>query len=222
MKITRHLHYIQNPDLCVRYELTFDPPVDVESTLGEIDAFYLPKHFTGEGTSNRLERTANMINNNGLLHIKEVMAPGEVISMDIMHGFRLDQIVKADENELQVFVRDTGLTYAFTIGKIGVFQVTGKVIKDDDGFYRDLKADLTDVSMREYVVRHSLADIDAVREPIEANPGIMNHKQAADYLNLSPATLYNIKEIPRLKHNRYRKDDLDSYMEGKPGKKRRR
>ena len=56
MKISRHIHYIQNPVSCIRYELTFDPPIDVESTLGKIDPFYSDVVFSAKGNSNRMER----------------------------------------------------------------------------------------------------------------------------------------------------------------------
>jgi hypothetical protein len=214
VKISRHLHYIQNPDSCFRYELIFDPPIDVESTLGKIDPLYPDMESSTENSPKRLEKTANVINKNGLLHISEVMKPGETLSIDLRSGFRLDKLVIADENELQVLVRNKGLTYKFSIGKKGVFQVTGKVIKDDDGLYRDLKADLTDVSMREYVVMKSLSNSVGTTATVEATPDILNTKKAAKYLGRSESWLYKKAgsgEIHRTSHKMFRKSDLDAF-----------
>jgi hypothetical protein len=223
MKICRHLHYIQHPDSCFRYELTFDPPIDVESTLGKIDSFYIAKHFTGEGTSNRIEKTANVINRSGLLHIREVMVQGEVLSIDINSGYRLDQIVKGDDNELQVFVRETGLTYVFTIGKKGVFQVTGRVIKDDDGFYQKLNFDLTDMAMRNFIVRKSLANFDESLDVSENIPDLMDAREAARHYWPSKSWFEKkraSREIPVTKHRKMKREDIESLL-GKSERKKR-
>ena len=89
------------------------------------------------------------------------------------------------------------------------------MVEDEDGVLGKLKADLTDPAMRAYLVKRSLADSKATQETVEAFPDVMTHEQAAKYLQLSPNTLYNKRDVPRLKGNRYRKEALDRYLEGK-------
>lgn len=49
------------------------------------------------------------------------------------------------------------LLYWFTMGHSDIFKMTAKVIKDDENFLANLKANLTDVQMRKYLVQQSLA-----------------------------------------------------------------
>ena len=94
---------MQNPDSCHRFELTFDPPIEVVSTLGNVDPFYPNVDFTDDGNTNKVNITANVINKNGLLHITEVVNPGEIISIELQPGLRLDKMRKGDEQELQIY-----------------------------------------------------------------------------------------------------------------------
>ena len=213
---------MQNPDSCHRYELTFDPPIEVESTMGNVDPFYPDVDFTDDGITNKVEKTANVINKNGLLHITEVVNTGEIISIELQPGLRLDKMRKGDEQELQIYTTNKNLMYYITSGKRGAVDLSAMVIKDVDGFFHELESDLTDNAMRAYIVRHTLIESSQDLKYPKKLADILNHDQAAKYLNLSPKTLYNIKEITRLKHNKYRKIDLDNYMDGKSGKKHRR
>ena len=165
-----------------------------------------------------------MVNSNGLLHIREVMGSGEVLSIDIRSGYRLDKIVKADETEFQVIVRDVGLTYVFTMGKMGVFQVTGKVIKDDDGYYQKLNYDLTDMAMRNFIERKSLANFKESKETIEKIPDLMDAQEAAKHYWPSKSWFEKkraAREIPVTKHRKMKREDIEAFLTKDERKKRR-
>jgi len=80
MKISRHIHYFQNPDSCLRKKLTFNPPIEVESTLEKIDHLYAEAVLSRDGNSNRAEKAAKVINPNGMLVLADGMKPGGVAS----------------------------------------------------------------------------------------------------------------------------------------------
>ena len=170
--------------------------------------------MTTAGTK-RIEKAAPVINKSSVLDIREVMKAGEILSVCIQPDFRLDQITKADENEMQVYVWEKGLMYLFSIGKDGSFQVTGEVVKDEDGFYQKLKSDPADMALRNYVKNESLADSRNYKRQEDTFPEIMTHNQAAKFLGIKSGTLYNNREVPRLKGNRYSKDSLLKYLNNK-------
>ena len=56
------------------------------------------------------------------------------------------------------------------------------------------------------------------REGDTSDSDIINHRQAAKRIGVAPSTLYNMKDVPRLRHNKYSRVDLDRYMATKPKK----
>ncbi len=216
MKVSRHIHYTQNPDICLRQELKFDPPLEIESTLGKIDPLYPGVDFTIEGRSNRCARTAPVINKNGLLDITEIMEAGEVLSMELRPGERLDKVVLAEEHQLQMFAGNEGLLYFVTIGKRGAVRITGKVIPDKDNFLAKLKADLTDTAMRDYLAGRSLANSKVAKDAVENVPDYLTAEEAWTYLKIGRTRFFQLvsmKKIKRGPNQRYSKKDLDRYFE---------
>ena len=121
-----------------------------------------------------------------------------------------------------------GLLYLFAVGKDGVFDVTAKLVRDDEGFYTKLKVNLDDVPMRDYLVKMSLADSKGTREKLDDTQQRMNHREAATYLGIAMSTLYQkvgTGEIPCHKpsgKNMYLKAELDEYIQQKTRKKPKR
>ena len=219
MKISRNIHIQDTKDDSTRIEFNFDPPVEITSPLGALCEIYDGIGLTANMVA---EKTFSGINANGILHVNEVMQAGEVFSIEIRKGYRLDEIVIAQENTLQIMVAHNCLQYWFIIGKNGVFEVTGKMIKDDDGFLGKLRADLKDTNMRSYLVKKSLADSDPSTTKIDNIQDVMKHKEAAAYLRMASQTLYNkvsTGEITRRSGKVYLKEDLDTYL--RKTKKRR-
>lgn len=218
MKISRHIHYLQNPTTCLRYEMIFDPAIDVESTLGKVDSFYAGGHFFKDGSSNRIERTANVINKNGILQISEIMNIGERLSIEIAPGLRLDKLVVSDAHNFQILAGNNGFVYDFHIGKNGAVSITAIVIEDKDNYFAKLKANLKDTAWRDYLIKKTLADNQDVKDAVENVPDILKAEEAWDYLRIGRTTFYRLVksgEIKQNKNRRYLKDDLDKYKNQK-------
>ncbi len=213
MKITRHLHYFQNPTTCIKHEFRFDPPIDIDSTIGKIDEVFKGFNLVGKLTA---AKVALIINRNGILDIRDVvMKPGESLSIEVPINHRLDSVTKDDSCQMQILVNDKSITYWFTIGMPGAVKITGRLIKDDDNFHGKLRTDLTDTAFRDYLVKRTLADINVVEKIAEKIPDLMNTKEAAKYLGQSTSWLYKEAEsgtIPRTKNKKFLKSDLDKYL----------
>jgi hypothetical protein len=216
VKISRHIHYLQNPDSCIRYELTFDPPLDVESTLGKIDPLYPNMESSTEKSPKRIEKTANVINKNGLLHLSEVMKPGETLSIDLRSGFRLDKLVIGEEQVLQIYVGKEGLTYAVTIGKRGAIEVTGRVIEDKESYHSKLHANLDDTAFREYLVKLTLTDSIVAERHATKPPDYLTAEESWAYLRIGRTKFFQLVKMGKIKrgpNNRYSKKVLEQFFE---------
>jgi len=195
--------------------LKFDPPIEVESTMGKLDPFYSDVDFKTDGNSNSVDKAANVINKNGLLHITEVVGNGEIISIELQPGLRLDKMRKGDEQELQIYITKNSLLYCIISGKQGAVELSAMVIDDNDHFFSKLKSNLIDTALREYFVTRTLTDSNVGLEPTDTIPEIMNKELAARYLGVSISWLEKKSasgELPRTKHFKYRKGALDIWM----------
>jgi hypothetical protein len=68
------------------------------------------------------------------------MEAGEVLSIELEPGKRLDRVVLAEEHQLQMFAGNEGLcTLLYWQARGG--KITGKVIPDKDNFLAKLKVD---------------------------------------------------------------------------------
>ena len=222
MEISRHIYYVDNPTRCWRGELKFDPPVEIASTLGKVETIYADVNPDVRRKQSTGRVCKPIINANGLLHIREVMQSGEALSIDIRAGHRLENIVCDPAHQLQILAAKEGLLYWVTIGKDGVVELTGQLVRDKNGFFSRLHSNLKDPNFRAYLVQRSLADSTTTAEAIERIPDLMNTREAADYLRISPSTLYKKAQsgdIRRTRNKKFRREKLDRYLRGEEKRK---
>jgi excisionase family DNA binding protein len=220
MLISRRIIYTDSANYCNRIELVFDPPIDIDSPLGKVDFIY--KDGTSGAKESTLHHCRPIVNANRLLHVKEVMQAGELLAIRIRLGHRFQDLVIDQSHQIQVIADSDRLQYWITAGRDGVVEVTGEMVKDDEGFFAKLKSNLKDIPYRAYIVQRSLAGA----KPTDAViPSIMNTGQAAAYLGLSQSKTYKLAqsgEIRRTPEKRFRKADLDAYLEASQKPKKRR
>lgn len=236
MKTSRHIHYVDQMDSGLRYEFVYDPPRSSKYHLSEIEDWFESAKLPIDDEGSNVRQIQSPVSKGGLLRLVEVMKPGELLSFQLRSGHRLQNIVLDDADRVQIFnwkvqIQDGasgkngdsfGLTYLVTIGRVGAFEMTAEVVKDDDHFSDKLRNDPSDAPMRAYLVHRSIAAIEDLAAQVESFPEIMSHEQAARYIGVAKGTLYNLRDVPRLKHNRYSKQALDEYLVLKPRAKRRR
>ena len=188
MRISCHVRYIdiEGENYCIRKDMRFDPPVEIESTVGSSDPdIYKELEFTTVEADTANGRTARIVNDAGILLVNEVMSAGEILSVELRIGHRLKDIALDSAHELRILGWDEGLLYWITAGRDGVLEITGQLVPDDEGFFRKLKANLTDTAFRAYLVQRSLVDSKVTLERVERVPEVMTTEEAARYLGIS-------------------------------------
>lgn len=215
MLVSRHIIYTDNPVACERIAIVFDPPMDIDSPLGKVESVYKDRIREAEQASRR--ECKPIVNANGILHVKEVMRAGELLTLRIRPGYCFRNMVLDRAHALQVLPDTDRLQYWITVGIDGVVEVTGEMVKDDEDFFAKLKSDLKDIPFRAYIPQRTLADTKVTLDQIRALPDVMDTKVAARYLGVSVSKMYKLAEagqIPRTPHKKFRKVDLDNYLKG--------
>ena len=210
------------PD-CTRQETyTFAVPISLRNTQGEIEEL-----LTGEQKDSlrySLIRLEPIISSAGILKVREPLQIGDVVLIPVPKKKMLAEIVIHSSATLDLLLDREGLLYQFAVGKDGIFEVTAKLVKDEEGFYTKLKANLDDVAMREYLVKSSLADSQVTQAHVDKVPERMTHAEAANYLRMPKSTLYDkvgggkIRRVKSGKRNLYLKEDLDAYLRRRKNK----
>jgi excisionase family DNA binding protein len=240
MQTTRIIRLTILTDFTRQETYDFTDPINFRNTLGKNEYLLTPEQRkTCRYSMDRLEP---IISPAGVLKVREPLHTGDVLLIAIPRGQRLADIVIDPSTALDFMLdpRDKrkkssdivsdnsespglhvdlkGLIYLFAIGKDGVFDVTAKVIKDEDDFYTKLKANLDDVPMREYLVQRSLAGSKVTMEYVERVRDRMTVEEAAEYLRMPKSTLEDkiatrkIKSFKSGRRNIIMREDADAYL----------
>ena len=250
MQTTRIIRLTILTDFTRQETYDFTDPINLPNTLGKNEYLLTPEQR--KSCRYDMKRLEPIISPAGVLKVREPLQTGDILLIAIPRGQRLTDIVVdpattldfmldprdkrkkspatvSDNSEDPDLHRDKkGLIYLFAIGKDGIFDVIAKVVKDEDDFYSKLKANLDDVTMREYLVQRSLADSKMTLEKLDKAQQRMNHREAARYLGIAESTLYQkvgageiICHKPSGK-NMYLLFELDAYIQQKTRKKPKR
>jgi hypothetical protein len=191
--------------------------------------------FEAETESYESRSVAPIVNQAGILRIDEAVNAGDLVTIELRHNHMLKDIVLDPKHSMQILtwknetdwlvVKEDfhGLIYWMVVGVTGTLSMTGKLFLDTDGFRKRLVDNLEDSAYREYLTSLYRIDLTTGEAPRVAIRQVMNHAEASDYLRMEQKTLYDHPEIPRLRGNKYRKSDLDAWLNstGKSGKRRR-
>jgi excisionase family DNA binding protein len=226
MFTARHIIYRDQSEACWRQELRYDPQLEIDLSLGYVSSILDSQSGRKNRTGGSLRKCKPIVNPNRILHINEVMKAGETISIVLRPNYRLKNVVLGEAHSLQVLVDEHGFHYWFTIGQDGAFEMTGSLIRDEEGYFHKLQSNLIDIPFRSYIVRQTLADTKVTLAALDKPPDLMVPKEAAAYLRISLSTFYKKSaagEIARTQNNRFRREDLDDYLDGhkKSGKRKR-
>ena len=219
MQTSRIIRLTILPDFTRQETYTFLEPISLPNTMGKIEELLKPDQK--KSLRYEMKRLTSILSPAGILKVREPLQIGDVVLIPVPKKKRLADVVIHSSTTLDLLLDREGLLYQFAVGKDGIFDVTAKLTKDEEGFYTKLKANLDDVPMREFLIQRSLADSKVTLEHVDKAPDRMDHIQAAEYMGIAPKTLYKMvseDRIPVLKAGRksvYRKVDLDAYMNRK-------
>jgi len=239
MKTKRIIRLTILSDFTRQETYTFSEPIDLRNTLGKNEYLLTPEQR--ESCKYSMKRLESIVSPSGVLKVREPLRTGNLLLIAIPRGRRLADIVIDPSTALDFMLdprdkrkpppasessaedrdkhRDLpGLLYLFAVGKDGIFDITAKVVKDEEDFFSKLKTDPADVPMREYLEQRSLAGAKATLDYIERVRDKMTVEEAADYLRMPKSTLEDklatgkIKSYKSGRRNIILKEDADAYL----------
>lgn len=229
MQIKRHIRYLDSGlvlendggvELWMRQETVFKEPISVEQPLGNPDPdIFKRTDFDGKTESYDSRRVEPLTNGAGLFRLDEPIQMGDVVTLELRADHLLTDIILDDRHSLMTLLWENdsakGLIYWITVGVAGTLVFSGKLVPDKEDFCKMLKANKTDLAMREYLT--DLYRVKSSTLPVTNDdyPDILNHTQTAALLQISESTLYKNRDIPRLRGNRYSKSAILQYLETK-------
>ncbi|HEY3294017.1 MAG TPA: helix-turn-helix domain-containing protein [bacterium] len=224
MIVKRHILFSDEPDKKpTKLVFEFDPPVEVEAPLVSRKAMYIDVPGFPMSADFRKVTVTPPINEKGKLYIQEVAKPGDLISLVLRPKYKLQNLVLDRVHQMTITAPNDCLVYWFMVGRDGVFVVSGDMVKDD-GIQKKLHSNQDDIPLHAYMVQRALADTEVTMKSVETPPDLMNTEQAAKYLGMSKWTLYDkarLGDIPRTRNKKFRKVDLDAYLQSSEKKGRR-
>lgn len=217
----RHLHYVDVPpssddeqNSSYRVDIQVDPSKLNTPLFGVVELLYDENPKPTDFVSNTIEEISPFVRNR-MLAIEDVFDVGTIITIALRKGHVLEDILVDGSHPIRELVNKEGMLYWIRIGQSGVFSLQAKVVQDKDDKIGKLRTNLEDIPLRKYLADQAKALIqtDPVRE--EDYRPVMDLEMAARYLAISESTLYKVdkKLLPRTAQGRFRKKDLDEYLE---------
>jgi len=239
MQTTRIIRLTILHDSTRRETYSFAEPISLPNTLGKNEYLLTPEQQ--QSCRYSMMRVEPITSPAGVLKVREPLNAGDVLLIAIPRGRRLADIVIDPSTALDFMLdprdrrkpppasesstenrekhRDLpGLLYLFAVGKDGIFDVTAKVVKDEEDFFSKLKTDPADVPMREYLEQRSLAGAKATLDYIERVRDRMTVEEAAEYLRMPKSTLEDKVATGKIKcyksgrRNIILKEDAEAYL----------
>ena len=216
-----HVHYVDVPDKpgeeqrgTYRLDIKVAKSQLTSPLFGVIEWLYQRDSKPWDFVSNQMQSIKPFVRN-GMFAIEDVFDVGTIITIALRKGNVLEDILVDKSNPIRELVNDDGMLYWIRIGRTGVFSLQAKVVQDKTDKIEKLRANLQDIPLRQLLAEKAKVKLpqDPVRE--EDYPSYMDAERAARYLDISIRTFYDIprEELPQAPHGRYRKKDLDKYME---------
>ncbi len=209
-----HYHYIDAPDSPHRSVIEMDPSNMPGMPYGAIEWVYDPESTDADFISNRLEEIQPFVRN-GILVMQGVFDPGTVITVALRKDHVLEDVVLDKVHSLHELANENGMLYWILVGRTGAFDLKAHVESDTEGRIAKIRSILQDLDVRDYLTNELRIEHQAPPVREEDYPPVMDLEMAARYLSISESTLYKIDKmlLPRTAQGRFRKSDLDAYLE---------
>lgn len=145
--------------------------------------------------------------------------------LEIRVGFRLKELmVQPTDVIIDIyFGNDDTLIYTFyNLSEQNVIEVIARIVEDDEGIAQKLRTDPKDLVWRKYFIKRAqnmdTPNVKPKKAAEKTEHEILTAQEASDYLRISKKTLQNYVsqgKVKSLRSGKFRKKDLDSYLESK-------
>jgi excisionase family DNA binding protein len=174
----------------------------------------------------------HLFNESGLTKLTPEVGPKGIYYLELRPGYKLKQlIVEPEDVVVDIYVgAEERLIYSFyNPTRRNNIIITAASEKDKDNVHAKLKSDLSDIIMRKYFIKCAMIDTEKFFSNLPAHKEVLKEKsiltaeEAAKYIRTSKKNVQNLAsqgKIKKVKGGKYRLEDLDSYLNGAPKKKK--
>jgi excisionase family DNA binding protein len=206
-----------------RTTLRFVEVVNMPFMLGDMDGFRLERLIADGCITNCQKQTGEpFANSSGLF--RQVLDLGEYgwYLAAIPPGTIFSSLIAVPEDiAIDIFLNTetSNLIFGFYNPITTSINITAKLADDRRGVMAKIKANPTDIELRNYFLKQCLARPLSSTAYEEKIPELMTHDEASVFLGISTKTLYNWVSERKIavtkvgKINKFRKKDLDSWLE---------
>jgi hypothetical protein len=173
--------------------------------------------------------TSLLFNESGLTKLIPEVGPKGIYYLELKPGHKLKQLVVEPEDVFVdiYFGREDTLIYSFyNPTRRKSIAITAAIEKDTEDVYSQIKTEPKDLIMRQYYIKRALqSSSESVKEKTKVQKftkEILTADEAAIYSRMKKKTLQNYAsegKIKSLKGGKYRRTDLDEYLEQKKKQK---
>ncbi len=208
-----------------------DTEIDFPFVAGKLQELIPEKHQYGKKSKLELS-TSPLFNESGLTKLIPEVGPKGIYYLELRPGYKLKQlIVEPDDVVVDIYIgaKDTLIYSFYNPTRRNHITITAASVKDDENIYSKLKSDLSDIIWRKYFIKCAMIDIDKFFSNLPAHKEVLKEKsiltadEAAKYLRKSKKSVQNLAsqgKIKKVRGGKYRLEDLDSYLNSAPKKKK--
>lgn len=217
------------PDSVVRHTYEFNEIIEFPLVTGKIENM-ITEDMLKQGSLNIIAKPLKtpLLNSAGIMkNVIKVGAEGFYF-LELPPNKVLDQIIITPEDVVfDIYCNEKSLLYSFYSPEKDTISITAKVIDDDKGIRNEIAANLRDIPLRQYYIKQSLSSTKEGLEKDRFVPDVMDVEKAARYLGIRKKTLYNWASNGKIKTRhagrllRFKKDDLDKFLEENPAARKK-
>jgi excisionase family DNA binding protein len=205
--------------------------LDFPFVAGKLQELVPIEHQYGKQSKLELSTTP-LFNESGLTKLIPEVGPKGIYYLELRPGYKLKQlIVEPDDVVVDIYIgAEERLIYSFyNPTRRNSITITAASVKDVENIYSKLKSDLSDIIWRKYFIKCAMIDLEKFFSNLPAHKeglkekSILTAEEAARYLRTSKKNVQNLAsqgKIKKVKGGKYRLEDLDSYLNGAPKKKK--
>lgn len=217
MKISNHIHFVDQEDQCLRYDIHIDQPTHLGALLGNDDRVSSLGSIHPANAIPPPQEVPVIVSATGILHVVEAMPMGSVLSVALRSGHVVQDLVIRPGDDLTVLASAERLVLWIISGQDGILSVKARLTPDKDHVLSKIRQNLSDLPLREYLTR-KMCFYPQSGDPHKIDwPDVMKLPEAAAFLRMGESTLRTCVaegRVRRTPSKKFLRKDLEAYLQG--------